>query len=74
MNSIYNEELQKYVKDVFGKISELYLKMCAGEQISVLVKNEVRKKGKSFRIKDKKAIYQLCKEQEEKLRSSVVEL
>ena len=73
--SIYGLELQNFVKDVYGPSSSIYLKMCKGEFISGLVKLSIKKKGKAFRIKDKKEIFNLCKEQEQKIGAvSIVEM
>ena len=67
---VYGKELVLMVIHVYGKNSQIYLAMMRGEVVSGMVKDSIKHKGTNYRIKDKKNIYKLCKQVEEKLLAS----
>ena len=67
---VYNKEIVMMVIHVFKKNSEIYLAMMNGEIISEKIKQSIKTKGDNYRIKDKKTLFKLCKEAEEKFLES----
>ena len=66
LNVIYNKDVVKLVLEIFKRDSEVYRAMLRGDKISKLVKKSYTKKGFGVtRIKDKKHLFEICKEQEE---------
>ena len=61
----YNSYVRYLTERVFGKGSAVYQCMLAGERISPMVKASIKKKGKPFRIVDKKKLLAECKKCEE---------
>jgi len=66
---IYDSYIVKMIVSVYGVSSEIYLQMMEGKQISSMIKTDIKKKGKASwkRITDKKMLFKLCKETEEKI-------
>ena len=66
LNVIYDESVVNFVVEIFHKNSDVYLSLMKGDKISKLVKKSFTKKGFGVtRIKDKKKLFEMCKEQEQ---------
>ena len=63
-NITYTKEIVDLVIDVYGKSSDVFHALIKGEDITNLVKATIKKKGKSYRIRDKKQLLRLCKKEE----------
>lgn len=64
---IYNSTIKRQVVDIYGVNSEIFKNMTKGEKISRLVKLSYKSKSVNrFRIGDKKKLFELCKQFEEK--------
>ena len=64
-NITYNKEIEDLVIDVYGRSSDVFKALIKGEDITSLVKTSIKKKGKSYRIRDKKYLLKLCKKEEQ---------
>ncbi len=65
MSMIYDKNVIGLVVEIFRKDSEIYKALMNGDKISPLVKKSFSKKGFGVtRIKDKKKLFNMCKEQE----------
>lgn len=61
---IYDAEIFKKVIYIFGSDSQICKAMVAGEKISWLIRDSIKKKGVAFRIKEKKDLLKKCREVE----------
>jgi len=64
---IYNSKIKRSVVDLYGANSEIYKTMIKGEKISRLVKVSYKSKDVNrYRIGDKKKLFEMCKQFEER--------
>lgn len=61
---VYDKVVVDLVIDVYGSNSVIFQALVKGEDITNLVKESIKKKGKSYRIRDKKQLLKLCSKEE----------
>ena len=62
---VYDKNVVDLVIDIYGKNSNIFQTLIKGEDITSLVKISIKKKGKSYRIRDKKYLLSLCNSKEQ---------
>ena len=62
---IYSENVKYSIIRIFGLDSEIYKALINGEKVSLLIKKSYCRKGFGVtRIREKKQLFEMCKEQE----------
>ena len=61
----YNSYVKYLTEEIYGRNSNIYQCLIAGEKISPMIKASLKKKGKDYRIRDKKKLLAEVKKCEE---------